>query len=263
LLSRLAGIPALELYLAPRPLEDRILERFSAHVEARALGAPLQYLVGEAPFYGRTFAVRPGAFIPRPETETVVEVALGVLRPMAREAGNALRLLDLGTGSGCIAVTLACELPACLVFGIELSWEALCVARENVLRHGCQAQVRLVQGRWLEAVRGTFDGLIANPPYIPSAQVDRLPLDVRQEPRGSLDGGADGLRDARHLMGIAPEVLRPGGVLVMECGDDQAERLARAAEAGAWAERTSRIADLAGRSRGVMITRGASAPHAG
>ena len=262
LLSRLVGTPPLELYVTPRPLDEAVLERFVAHVEARAGGTPLQYLLGEAEFFGRAFAVRLGVFIPRPETEAVVEAALGVLRPMAVEAGNPLRLLDLGTGSGCIAVTLACELPACLIFGIELSWKALCVARENVLRHGSQAQVRLVHGRWLDAVRGTFDGMIANPPYIPSAQVDRLPLDVRQEPRGSLDGGSDGLRDALHVLRRAPEVLRPGGVLIMECGEDQVEQLIQTAAAAAWAGRTSRIADLTGRPRGVILSR-ASSPHVG
>jgi release factor glutamine methyltransferase len=262
LLSRLIGVPPLELYVTPRRLEGTVLDHFVAQVEVRALGAPLQYLLGEAQFFGRVFAVRPGVFIPRPETEAVVEAALGALRPMATEAGNPLRLLDLGTGSGCIAVTIACELPACLVLGIELSWKALCVARENVLRHGCQAQVKLVQGRWLESIRGTFDGVIANPPYIPSAQVDRLPLDVRQEPRGSLDGGSDGFRDALHVMDRVPEVLRPDGVLVMECGEDQVERLAKTAAAGTWVGPTRRITDLAGRPRGVVITRSAL-PHAG
>jgi release factor glutamine methyltransferase len=262
LLGRLAGVSPLELYATPQPLERTVPDRFRAHIEARAGGMPLQYLLGEAEFFGRPFTVRPGVFIPRPETEAVVEAALGVLRPMAAAAANPLRLLELGTGSGCIAVTLALELPACLVLAIELSWKAVCVARGNVLRHGSQAQVKVVQGRWLEAVRGMFDGVIANPPYIPSEQVNRLPLDVRQEPRESLDGGPDGLRDALHIIRRAADVLRPGGVLVMECGEDQVEPLAQAAATPAWVERTTPITDLAGRPRGVIITR-AFSPHVG
>ncbi|MBI2104751.1 MAG: peptide chain release factor N(5)-glutamine methyltransferase [Candidatus Omnitrophica bacterium] len=262
LLGRLTGTSPLELYLRGEGEEPPapIAERFLSQIDARAAGTPFQYLLGEAEFCGQPFAVRPGVFIPRPETEAVVEAALRALRERQRRAGASLRLLDLGTGSGCIAVTLARALPACVVVGVELSWEALCVARQNVLRHGLASRVQLVQGRWTQPLRGAFDGVVANPPYIPSAQVDHLPLDVRQEPRASLDGGGDGMRDLSELMRQAPRLLAPGGVLALECGEEQTAPLAAAA---GWARDVSPLRDLAQRPRGILAIKAGKEPVLG
>ena len=232
LLGELVGSRPLELYLEERELPGATIEQFFSRIEARASGTPLQYLLGEAEFFGARFAVAPGVFIPRPETEAVVEDTLRALRVKEAVLERPLRLLDLGTGSGCIAVTLARELPACVVVGVELSWDALLLARQNVLRHGLEERVRLVHGSWLSPIRGLVDGVVSNPPYIPSAQVDRLPLDVRQEPRLSLDGGERGTRDLLHLLAEAPKVLRSGGMLALECGEAQVEALGRAARIG-------------------------------
>ena len=255
LLGRLVGAAPLEIYLRPGPVAGRVAERFFSQLDARAQGVPLQYLLGEAEFFGEPFAVTPGVFIPRPETETVVEHALRALRARQAGRGRPLRLLDLGTGSGCIAVTMARALPACVVVGVELSWVALRVARQNVLRHGQRGRVHLVQGRWTQPLRGLFDGVIANPPYVPSAQVDHLPLDVRQEPRMSLDGGDDGMQGLGEVMARAPQVLAPDGVLVLECGEEQAPALVRTARGAAWVRTASLLRDLAGRPRGVLIVR--------
>jgi len=261
LLGRLAGSTPLELYLRETPIPAPIAERFFSQLDARSAGVPLQYLLGEAEFFGAPFFVSPGVFIPRPETETLVEHTLPVLQERYAALGRPLRLLDLGTGSGCIAVTLARAVPACVVVGVELSWVALRVAQRNVQRHGLAARVHLVQGRWTEAVRGAFDGVIANPPYVPSATVDRLPLDVRQEPRMGLDGGSDGMQDLIRLMAQAPRIVSPGGCLALECGEGHVPVLVRLASRAAWVHRLRALQDLAGRPRGVLIVRGARRAH--
>jgi release factor glutamine methyltransferase len=255
LLGRLIGASPLEVYLREHDLTAHTTSHFFSQIEARASGVPFQYLLGEAEFFGERFLVRPGVFIPRPETEAIVERALQALRGRMGALGRALRVMDLGTGSGCIAVTLARELPTCVVVGVELSWEALRVARTNVLRHGLEKRLHLIQGRWLESFHGSVDGIVANPPYIPSARIDHLPLDVRQEPRISLDGGADGMRDLLFLLSEAPQVLAPGGVMVLESGEDQVGPLVQAARAEQWVGRVVPLQDLAKRPRGVLVVR--------
>ncbi len=260
LLGRLVGATPLELYLQDIHVPQDVAEQFFSHIKARASGIPLQYLLGEAEFFGERFVVRPGVFIPRPETEAIVEAALQALRERERQFGRSPRLLDLGTGSGCIAVTLAKAFPTCVVVGVEVSWEAVCVARHNVLCHGLASRIWLVQGRWGEPIGGGFDGVISNPPYVPSAQVDHLPLDVRQEPRLSLDGGADGMRELLRLMADTPRLVRPGGVLALECGEEQVKELIRAAVSASWVDTARPIEDLAGRPRGVLIRRTSEHP---
>jgi release factor glutamine methyltransferase len=255
LLGHLLGLKPLELYLREEPVPPRVVERFRSQLDARASGVPLQYLLGEAQCCGARFLVAPGVFIPRPETEAVVEAAIGLLRERQRELARPLRLLDLGTGSGCIAVALARALPTCVVVAVELTWDALRIARQNVLRHGLASRVWLVQGHWGEAMSGGFDGIVSNPPYVPRAQVERLPLDVRREPRVSLDGGEDGMRELRELIAQAPRMLAQGGVVVLECGEEQVGVVMRAASASPWVKTASPIADLAARPRGVVIRR--------
>jgi release factor glutamine methyltransferase len=256
LLSHLLGTTTVELYLAPQaPVEAGVAGQFMAAIARRAAGTPLQYVLGQAEFFGAAYEVRPGVFIPRPETEAVVEQALGAFRRLVEEQRNVLRLLDLGTGSGCIAVTLARALSSCLVVGVELSWEALVTARRNIRRYGVDRAVQLVQGHWTEPVSGPFDGIIANPPYVPSGDVDRLPLDVRQEPRMSLDGGPNGMQPYGYLLADAPRVLRRGGIFVLECGETQAEPLARMATGMGWTNAVEPIRDLTGRLRGLLLTR--------
>ena len=256
LLSRLTGVRPLELYLDGAGLAPGVPDAFRAQIAERAAGRPLQYLLGEAAFFGRAFDVRPGVFIPRPETEAVLAQALPALRALAPDGGP-LRVVDAGTGSGCIAVTLACELPACLVLGVEVSWDALQTARRNLRRHGVEGCVGLVQGAWLDAVGGTWDALIANPPYVPAARIDGLPRDVRQEPRQSLDGGTAGLDALRRLLAEARRLIRPGGALVLECGEDQVAILLDEARQGPWGVRRP-LHDLAGRPRGVLLARATS-----
>ena len=253
LLSRIVAAKPMELYLQERTLSEQAAARFFAQIEARAGGTPLQYLLGETEFFGQRVAVSPGVFIPRPETEIVVEASLRALRDRAARLLRPLRLLDLGTGSGCIALTLARALPACVVVGVEVSWAALRIAKQNIQRHGLEDRVHLVRGWWLDPIRGSFDGILSNPPYVPSAQVDQLPLDVRQEPRISLDGGDDGMRVLSQLVAQVPRLLAPGGILALECAEEHAGELARAVAARGWASTASPLHDLTERPRGVLV----------
>ena len=255
LLSHLVGERPLEVYLRDADIPPAAIERFRAQLEALASGVPLQYLLGEADFLGLRLEVGPGVFIPRPETEAIVQQAIEALRSLESRRGRPLQLLDLGTGSGCIAAAIACALPSCVVVGIEVSWDTLQTARRNIQQHGLERRVRLLQGSWAEAIGSPVDGIIANPPYLPSGQVDRLPPDVRQEPRGSLDGGPDGLRDLCYIMTAAARVLAPDGVLVMECGEEQVEFLVRSAAAAAWVKTAQPLRDMAGRPRGILVSR--------
>ena len=255
LLGHLLNQKPTALYLHEAAVSEEIAAKFLRDIVARASGAPVQYLTGEAEFFGERFAVAPGGFIPRPETETGVEAAVHRFRSLQRRLGQGLRVLDLGTGSGCIAVTLAKQLSACTVVAVEVSWTTLCVAVGNVRRHGLSARVQVVCGRWMEPLRSGdyFDGIISNPPYVPTDQVDRLPLNVRQEPRMSLDGGEDGLRDLRQLVDEAPRVLRPGGFVIVECAEAQVAPLARNVAARPWVASVDSLQDLAGRPRGLLV----------
>ncbi|MBQ7251366.1 MAG: peptide chain release factor N(5)-glutamine methyltransferase [Kiritimatiellae bacterium] len=185
---------------------------------------PVQYVLGETEFYGLPFSVSPAVLIPRPETETLVETAAAWL---AERGGKGLRVLDVGTGSGCIAVTLAKLFPACEVTALDISPAALEVAGRNAHRNG--VAVRCLESDLLSAVKGErFDLIASNPPYVASAECDTLSPTVRDfEPRGALDGGPDGLRVISRLAAEAAQGLRLPGALVLETGDGQAESVSR------------------------------------
>lgn len=257
LLGHLLGQKPAELYLREEPVLEAAIETYAEWVDKRCRGIPLQYLLGSAEFFGAVFSVRPGVFIPRPETETVVEAALVQLKALETRLGRPLHLVDACTGSGCIAVTVARHIPTCRMTAIEVSCNAISVALENIKNQGLSSRVQALCGRWLEPLRsgGFFDAVISNPPYIPSFQVDQLPIEVRQEPRISLDGGSDGLRDVRRILEDAPRVLRPGGLVILECGEDQVEPLIAESSAWTWVAGIDRITDLSGRLRGCVITR--------
>jgi release factor glutamine methyltransferase len=214
--------------------------RIDSLVAQRALGAPVAYLVQSREFYGRDFAVGPEVLIPRPETETLVEAALERVR------GDA-RCLDLGTGSGAIAVTLACERPALRLVATDVSAEALAVARTNAARHGCAERIAFAQGSWYEAVADTrFDLIVSNPPYVAAADPHLEDGDLRFEPRVALtDDSADGLDSIRAIVAGAAAHLAPGGWLLFEHGYDQGEAAARLLEEAGFQERVG-LRDLAG-----------------
>lgn len=214
-------------------------------VARRAGGYPLPYLTGRVEFYGLDMVVSPAVLIPRPATETVVEMALA-RRPHT--------MVDVGTGSGCIAVAVAVHLPEVEVVATDVSAAALRVASSNVRRHGVADRVHLVQCDTLRAVRGPVDLVVANLPYVADDEWPALQRSVRlHEPRLALDGGSDGLTSVRKLLVDAPRVLRPGGVMLVEIGAAQGEAAMVAARSLLPGCRVAVHPDLAGRDRVLAV----------
>ena len=217
----------VDLYVDAAPLTPQQEAAVHRIQERRRRGEPLQYILGETDFMGMAFHVNPQVLIPRPETEILVETALSLSR---RPAGCPLRILDLGTGSGNIAVSCAVLFENAAVDGVDLSQAALQVAAANARRHQVEGKIRFIQKDMRcflsEAASGDpYDLILANPPYIPSEEIDTLPADVRQEPRAALDGGEAGLKFLSDILRLGPAVLKPGAFLLMEIGDGQSKFL--------------------------------------
>ena len=217
LLSHVCGVRRLSLLTElDTPLGPDEAAAFQPLLLRREAGEPLQYVLGETDFFGRTFRVDGRVLIPRPDTEALCEAAVSRLN--ALPPGS--RALDVGTGSGALAVSLQLACPRCRVVGADISADALCVARANGKRLG--AAVEWVQSGWFEALSGTFDVIVSNPPYIPLREMEGLQREVRFEPRLALCGGADGLDFYRRIAGGLRGRLAPGGALLLEVGDGQA-----------------------------------------
>ena len=229
-----------------------VARAFDAGVARRAAREPMAYIRGHQEFYGRVFQVRPGVLIPRPETELVVDE--GVTRLRLRAAGASPRVADIGTGSGCLGITLALECPQATVVATDLSRPALTVARANATALGAAGRVVCVQTRFLDGVAGAFELIVANPPYVTDDDLPLLAPEVRlYEPHLALAGGPDGLRDVRAIVALAATALAPGGTLVMEIGVGQWPE-ARAALASVGLDADSRR-DLQGIPRTVVARR--------
>jgi release factor glutamine methyltransferase len=197
--------------------------RLGALVARRAAHEPIAYITGTREFYGRPFAVTPAVLIPRPETELLVDAALTALGPACASAVRPLHVADIGTGSGCLAVTLAVECPAAHVIATDLSERALAVARTNATSLGALDRVEFRHGTLLAGPCGALDLIVSNPPYVPDADRDGLPAEVRDyEPSGALFAGQDGLDVIREILRLAAPSLRPGGTLLVEIGAGQA-----------------------------------------
>jgi release factor glutamine methyltransferase len=219
LLGHALSCDRVRLYLEfDKPLGEPELARFRELVRRRADGEPTAYLLGRKEFYGRPFRVDARVLVPRPETELLVEAALSALPPGGRA-------LDLCTGSGCVAVSLALGRPGARVVATDVSEDALAVARENAAVLG--AGVEFATGDLWAAVHGgeRFDVIASNPPYIPEKELAGLSREVRREPCIALDGGADGLAILRRIVEGAPGHLRPGGTLCLEMHELHLESL--------------------------------------
>jgi release factor glutamine methyltransferase len=256
LLGLTLGIDRVGLIVdADRPLSKPELAAYRALHQRRRAGEPVAYLRGFREFYGRRFRVDRRVLVPRPETEFLVEVGLERTRALSLSA----RVLDLCTGSGCVAVTLACERPTTQVLGADLSEDALAVARDNALRLGAAHNTAFVRSDLFAALQPSarFDLITANPPYIADAEIPTLPVDVRDfEPRMALVAGPDGLAILRRLVAEAPRFLEPGGVLAVELGAGQAPAVSELF-AGAGFTEVERRRDYAGHERVVSGIRGA------
>ncbi len=224
------GLRRIDIYLRmEQPLDDAELARIRGLVERRRRREPMAYILGTREFYRRSFTTDARALVPRPETEQVVDEVLDALR---LSGDGVRRVLDIGTGTGAIAVTVALERPDTRVDAVDLSPAALSLASENVVRLGATDQVRLAEGRYFEPFAGErYDVVVSNPPYIPSAECPTLMPEVSTwEPRMALDGGADGLDPLREIARGALVALVPGGSLVVELGHDQGPAARRIAE---------------------------------
>ena len=216
LLSSALGLDRVGLYVNfDKPLTDAELALFRGMVTRRARREPLQYILGTQEFMGMEFETTTAALIPRHDTETLVEEAV-------KRGEGAKKVLDIGVGSGCIAIALAKKLPGAEVFGVEQSAAALELAMRNAAKHG--AVVTMVNGSLFEPFSGErFDLIVSNPPYIPTAEIAALQPEVRDyEPCDALDGGPDGLDFYRSIIPAAPEHLDSGGWLLFEVGIGQA-----------------------------------------
>lgn len=221
LLSAALGLDRVGIYVNfDKPLNADELSVVRGLVARRAKREPLQYILGTQEFCCLDFVVTPAVLIPRHDTEVLVEEAL-------RRAPHAATVLDIGVGSGCIAVALAKQLPDAQVWGVEQSPAAIAVTQRNAERHG--VRVTLFEGSLFEPFADQrFDLIVSNPPYIPTADMETLQPEVREyEPRAALDGGPDGLDFYRIIVPAGPEHLNPGGWLMVELGIGQAEAVLR------------------------------------
>jgi release factor glutamine methyltransferase len=225
LLMSVLGRDRAYLYAHPElELSCGELTKYHDALTRRATGEPLQYITGHQEFWGLDLLVTPAVLIPRPETEHAVEVALEIAR-----GSDSPRVVDVGAGSGCIALALASELPHASIEAVDISTDALEVAQANAIRLGLSEQVRFRQSDLLEILLesgSSFDLVVSNPPYVGESEADKLQIEVRQhEPHCALFGGAEGLDIYRRLIPQAQQVLKPNGWLVMEIGYSQEQAI--------------------------------------
>ena len=245
LLAQAMGCKRIELYVRHEEIPgEEVRDRFRGLVRRRATGEPVAYLVGHKEFFSLDFLVSPAVLIPRPDTETLVDQAL---RDLKARALPAPRALDLGTGSGCLAIVLAKLVPALFVTAVDLSRDALEIARQNAQRNKVDTRVQFLCGDLFHPLKeeDKFDIVVSNPPYIPSGDIAGLEPTVRDfEPKSALDGGADGLDFYKRIFGGAPQHLQPQGRVMVEVGIDQAEAVASLAREKGFVQ-VAIVADMA------------------
>ncbi|MPZ14081.1 MAG: peptide chain release factor N(5)-glutamine methyltransferase [Chloroflexi bacterium] len=236
LLEHATGLGREDVLAHPdRILSPPELDQYQDLVDRRCAREPVAYILGYREFYGRRFAVTPATLIPRPETETLVHLALDRFRPLEPEESRGERagvgssryaVLDVGTGCGAIVVSLLVQEPRLAAVGTDSAQDALAVARRNAESHGVLERLRLVGCHLTDAIAGRFPLVVANLPYVPSDQMDALDPEVaHHEPRHAIDGGPDGMSVIRAFLPALSQVLVPGGVALLEIGEGQAAEL--------------------------------------
>jgi release factor glutamine methyltransferase len=250
LISAALGLSAAQVLARPeRPLRPEEVESFGRLIARRAAREPVSRILGEREFYGRTFGISPATLDPRPDSETLIDATLELV---AREGWQSrdLRILDVGTGSGCLLLTLLAELPSAFGVGSDVSVAALATARANAVRLGLARSAGWLAGDLVAAVRGPFDILISNPPYIPSLEIAQAEPEVREhDPLVALDGGADGVAFFRRLSRAVGKIV-PDGWIVLETAHNQADAVATLLAAEGL-RKISVQRDVAGRRRCV------------
>jgi release factor glutamine methyltransferase len=258
LLSHAKGCTRIQLYtIFDEVAPDALREKFRALVKERAAGKPVAYLVGQREFFSLPFDVTPDVLIPRPETETLVVRALDLAKERGAASGE-LKIADVGTGSGILAVTLAKRLPKAHVMAIDVSPKALAVAQRNAEKHAVVEQVTFLEGDVLAGTPATptFDLIVSNPPYVLSSEMAMLPDDVKKfEPALALDGGEQGTTVIERLLPHAAERLRPGGWLLIEIGPRTAARTESLVDETPGLKRHPTLKDLAKLPRIVQAQR--------
>ena len=236
------------------PVVPAVWQEVASLVDRRLSGEPLAYVTGQREFYGLDLQITPNVLVPRQETETLVDEVVEFVESRGRVA--AVRIADVGTGSGAIAASLATQLRNATIVATDLSVRALKVADANLRCLGLRHRVHLVLCDLLDGLDGPFDVIVSNPPYIPTADMDALPSDVRREPALSLDGGVDGLRVVERLVRQSADRLTPGGGLFVEIAPDQAPLVAEMARRRMPGFRATIADDLAGAPRVVAVQSG-------
>lgn len=240
-------------------LEEDILNKFKDAVKKRTMSVPLQYITGETYFYGLRFFVNEGVFIPRPETEVLVE---RIIRLANSSFQNSLKILELCTGSGNISVSLTKNLQYCTITSSDINIKALELARKNSLLYGLKGQIEFVQSdlfaawnndEFFKQESNRFDIIVANPPYVSSEQMRKLPADVLNEPKEALYGGSDGLDFYRNIISQASRYLKKRGYIAFEFGDLQAESIEQIIITSKLFEPPEFFADLNGIFRFVIV----------
>jgi release factor glutamine methyltransferase len=247
LLQHASGISREDMILHPDHAVDAgTVKAFEAAITRRLAREPVARILGEREFYGRRFLVTPDVLDPRPDTETLIDAALKLQGPGAR-------ILDLGTGSGAIIVTLLAERPDETGLATDISPAACAVARANAVRLGVGARLQVAEGSWFEPVAGRFDLIVSNPPYIPRADIEGLAPDVRRyDPLIALVGGDDGLAAYRAIAADASSHLAEAGTVLVEIGADEADAVS-AVFAAAGCQVVGRFTDLGGHVRCLSL----------
>lgn len=250
LLSHILGKDRIHLYVNfDQPLQPAELATFRAAVKQRAMRIPVAYITGHKEFMGLDFAVTPAVLIPRPDTEILVETALSRLK-----GTESPQLLDIGTGSGAIIISLLVKLPQAQGMAVDISPDALQVAEKNGMCHNVADRLQFCRGDLLAPAAGReFDAIVTNPPYIPNGEIGQLEPEVRQEPRLALAGGDDGLDFYRRIIDQAGRLLRPTGFIALEVGIHQAREVAALASSGRELAVADIVKDYAGIERVVVL----------
>lgn len=257
LLAKSLDLSRVQLYMQfDRPLQETELQNFKSLLKRRTEREPLAYILGKKEFYSLEFEVTPDVLIPRPETELLVEKSIQPLTPHP----SPLSILDIGTGSGCIAISVAKHLPEAKITAVDISKEALEVAKRNAEKHGVEKQIDFIQMDFNSphpsplTSHQKFDLILSNPPYIATDEISKLAPELQFEPRSALDGGKNGLDFYKILLPWSFEHLNPEGKALFEIGCDQAESLEKLAT-NAGFQKISIIKDYAGHPRVVSLSK--------
>lgn len=243
LLCEVLKISKLQLIISSdRELTKKEWLKFEELIKRRAKGEPTQYIIGKCEFMGLDFKVTPDVLIPRPDTETLVELVINKMP----QGG---RILEIGTGSGCIAISLAYYLKDCTIDAIDISQPALEVAKENAVRQGVDSRIRFLNRNIFYTIEGVYDAIVSNPPYIKKEVIPTLQIEVQKEPVIALVGGEDGLIFYRRIIEIAPYHMTEGALLAVEVGYNQGDIVKNLIKKSGYFSNIAAQKDLAGIDR--------------